>query len=69
MPTSRPPLSPEVRARLRELILQRQPWRSSTGPRTPEGKARTRWNAWRHGFYSARSIEARRSLRRLEATS
>ena len=65
MATSRPPLSPEVRNRLRALILQRQPWLGSTGPKSAEGKARTRWNALRHGFYTQRAIEARRLLRRL----
>src|SRR5262249_12469545 len=35
----RGPLTSDGRARLRQAALQNQPWRFSTGPRTPEGKA------------------------------
>lgn len=42
-------LSVEARQRLREDTLRRQPWLSSTGPRTTEGKAASRRNAFRHG--------------------
>jgi hypothetical protein len=37
-------LSPEGRERLREAALRNRPWRLSTGPRTPEGKARAAQN-------------------------
>lgn len=64
MPTSRPPLSAEVRSRLRDQILKRKPWLNSTGPRSPEGKAATSRNAWRHGFYSEEAIQVRRVITR-----
>ena len=63
MGTSRPPLSSEVRARLRTLILERKPWLRSTGPHTAPGKARASGNSWRHGFYAAGSTRARQSLK------
>jgi hypothetical protein len=37
-------LSPEGRERIRAATLAHQPWRFSTGPRTPEGKARSAAN-------------------------
>lgn len=37
-------LTPEGRERLRQVALRNQPWRFSTGPRTPEGKARSALN-------------------------
>jgi hypothetical protein len=33
-------LTPEGRERLRQAALLHRPWRFTTGPRTPEGKAR-----------------------------
>ena len=41
--------TPERKARQAELIKTWQPWRHSTGPRTPEGKARTARNGWKGG--------------------
>lgn len=35
----------------------------STGPRTPEGLARSRRANWKHGAYSREAREARRELR------
>lgn len=32
-------LTPEGRERLRQVALQHQPWRFSTGPKTAQGKA------------------------------
>lgn len=69
MPTSRPPLSPETLNRLRSLILNRKPWRQSTGPRSAAGKSRCRGNALKHGFYSSAALQARRMLRGLEQTT
>lgn len=44
--------TPERRARQAEIIRQTQPWKSSTGPKTPEGKAISARNAyagdWHH---------------------
>jgi hypothetical protein len=37
-------LQPGGRERLRHAALANQPWRFSTGPRTPEGKARVALN-------------------------
>jgi len=37
----------------------------STGPRTPEGLARSRRANWKHGVYSAKAKAERRSLRQL----
>ena len=40
----------------------------STGPRTPEGLARSCRAAWKHGFYSAEAKATRREARaRLKA--
>jgi hypothetical protein len=35
----------------------------STGPRTPEGLAKSRKANWKHGFYSKKAIEERRLMR------
>jgi hypothetical protein len=37
----------------------------STGPRTPEGLERSRKANWKHGYYSAESINMRRYTRQL----
>lgn len=37
----------ERRARQAELIRQWQPWKQSTGPKSPEGKAAAARNAWK----------------------
>ena len=37
-------LSPAGREKLRQSALKHQPWRFSTGPRTPEGKAKVALN-------------------------
>ena len=53
--------TPERRARQAELIRTWQPWKRSTGPRTPEGKARTSANAYR----GAKRAESRGLMRAL----
>ncbi len=37
----------------------------STGPRTPEGLARSKKANWKHGNYSAESLAARRYINQL----
>ncbi len=66
MSTERPKrsyrLTPDGLASLRTSIARAKPWMSSTGPRTPDGKARSRRNAWKHGRRSAEEIARRREL-------
>ena len=45
--------TPERKRRQSELIHRWKQWEQSTGPKTPEGKARTRLNALKQGVRSA----------------
>jgi hypothetical protein len=58
--TKRKGLSPEGREQIREAILFHQPWRFTTGPRTPEGKARSAANGKvrQKGAKSVREVRA-----------
>lgn len=47
MPPAMNGWTPERRARQALLIRQGQPWKRSTGPRTPEGKAVSSRNAFK----------------------
>jgi hypothetical protein len=53
-------LTPEGRERLRQAAMKNQPWRFSTGPRTPAGKAKVAVNGKRRqlGPLSVREIRA-----------
>jgi hypothetical protein len=53
-------LTPEGRERLRQSALKNQPWRFSTGPRTPEGKAKMIQNGKKRqlGPRSVREVRA-----------
>ena len=62
----RGPITAAGRKRLRRSALRNRPWRYSTGPRTPEGKARSRENALFWGD-CARVIEPYASIRLVEA--
>jgi hypothetical protein len=41
--------TPERKARQAEAIQRWQPWKSSTGPKTGEGRAAASRNAWKGG--------------------
>lgn len=60
-------LTPEGRERLRQAARRNRPWEHSTGPRTPEGKARCSLNAMLGGCETADQrgfrLEAVRLLR------
>ena len=53
-------VTPEGRERLRQAALLNRPWLYSTGPRTPEGKAKVAMNgkARQKGPRSVRQIKA-----------
>jgi hypothetical protein len=53
-------LTAEGKERLRQAALAGQPWRYSTGPRTPEGKARSAANGKlrQKGSMSVREVRA-----------
>ena len=55
-------LTPSGLRALRASIARVKPWRLTTGPRTAEGKARSRMNAWKHGERSAEMIQNRRAI-------
>jgi hypothetical protein len=42
--------TPEERLKQAELIRKWQPWKQSTGAKTPAGKARSSQNAYKYGF-------------------
>ncbi len=43
--------TPERRAQQAKAIRRWQPWQQSTGPRTVEGKARSKLNGYRGGHW------------------
>lgn len=43
-------ITPEGREALRHAAMVHRPWDKSTGPRTPEGKAKASRNALKHGL-------------------
>jgi hypothetical protein len=63
-------LTPEGRERLRQAALANRPWRFSTGPRTPEGRAKVALNgkAAQQGPLSVRELRAELAKLRALAT-
>lgn len=59
--------TPEERRKQAEAIRRWQPWKHSTGPKTPEGKAAMPTNALKHGFRSREFRELRAVLTRQKA--
>ena len=55
--------TPEQRARQAESIRRWQPWLKSTGPRTPDGRAKRSMNAKTHGRRSRGAGDATRMRR------
>ena len=51
--------TPERREKMRTLIHSWAPWQQSTGPRTPEGKARVS----RNGYKGGKRADLREALR------
>jgi hypothetical protein len=61
-----PRWTPEARQRQRELIQTWQPWQSSTGPISDDGKAKSTQNALKTGWYGAELRQTRAFLTRLD---
>ena len=55
----------ERRARQAMLIHTWQPWKKSTGPRTPEGKSKSSRNAYKPNPIRRQLLEIEAELRRL----
>jgi hypothetical protein len=55
-------LTPEGRSRLRQSALVNRPWLHSTGPKTPEGKARVAQNGKRCLGTAPSAREVRRQV-------
>lgn len=53
-------LTPAGRERIRQATMRHKPWLHSTGPRTPEGKAKVAMNGRKHqiGSISVRQLRA-----------
>jgi hypothetical protein len=57
--------STEDRLRQAEIIRQREPWKHSTGPKSPAGKAAVALNAAKHGLRGGIYRQAADQLARL----
>lgn len=54
--------TPDGIERLREAAKRNKPWSKATGPRTKQGKNRSKMNALKHGGYSAPVKAARKRM-------
>ncbi len=55
--------TPERRAAAALRASRQKPWLHSTGPKTAEGKSRSRYNAYKHGLSSSSTKRFRAALR------
>lgn len=55
--------TPERRAAAALRASRQKPWLHSTGPKTAEGKSRSRYNAYKHGLNSCATKQFRAALR------
>jgi hypothetical protein len=52
--------TPERKAKAAEMIHDWKPWKHTTGPKTPEGKAKSSMNSLKTGYKSKEAIKMRR---------
>lgn len=55
--------SEERRRKQAENMRKTQPWKKTRGPKTPQGKAVSSQNAWKHGLRSETVILLRKILK------
>src|ERR1700681_685258 len=58
-------LTDKGRCALRAAIQQNEPWKRSTGPRTPAGKSRSARNSLKHGLRSSNERKMAKETREL----
>src|ERR1700730_13718268 len=58
-------LTDKGRSALRAAVQQNEPWKRSTGPRTPAGKSRSARNSLKHGLRSSGERKMAKETREL----